>query len=191
MIREPAWHAFGGLDAQLFVLVNHAGHGAVWDRLALLGTVLGNHAAYPFYAAGALALALRSPAWLKTGAVLNFLVGYLIEWGLVGALKVALNAPRPLSVLGPQQVHVLGTPEYWHSFPSGHTAFMWLLLVALWGGANGVLRALLLVLALWVAWARIAVGAHFPVDVLAGALCGAFAAWLAARALALLGVRNG
>ena len=191
MIREPAWHAFGGLDAQLFLVINHAGHGWLWDRLALLGTTLGNHAAYPFYAAAALALALRSPAWLKTGAVLNFLVGYLIEWGVVGSLKLWLNAPRPLAVLGAQQVHVLGAPEYWHSFPSGHASFVWLLLAALWGGAGGVLRALLVLLALWVSWARIAVGAHFPVDVIGGALCGVFAAWLAARALTLLGMRRG
>ncbi len=191
MIREPAWHAFGGLDAQLFIAINHAGRGWLWDHLAWLGTLLGQHAAYPFYAAAALALALQRPAWLKTGAVLDFLVAYLIEWGLVGALKLWLNVPRPLAVLGPQQVHVIGAPEYWHSFPSGHTAFAWLLLASLWGGANGVLRALLLLFALWVAWARIAVGAHFPVDVLGGALCGVLTAWMAARVLTLIGARRG
>ena len=191
MIREPAWHALGGLDAQLFLAINHAGQGWLWDRLALLGTFFGNHVAYPFYAAAALALAMRRPAWLKTGAVLTFLVGYLLEWGLVGALKVWLNVPRPLAVLGAPQVRVLGAPEYWHSFPSGHTAFAWLLLAALWGGANGVLRALLVVFALWVAWARIAVGAHFPVDVVGGALCGVLTAWMAARVLTMLGARRG
>lgn len=179
MATDPAWHALGGLDTRLFLLINHAGGGWLWDRLALAGSAVGDHALYPVYAAAALALALKRPGWLSPQAVLVLLVAYLFDAAAVGAIKPWLNVPRPLGVLGPQQVHALGVAQYGHGFPSGHSAFASVVAAALWPGACWSLRLALLAYAAWVGWSRIAVGAHFPLDVVAGALLGVLAAALA------------
>lgn len=185
------WYAWGGRNAAAFLWVNHLGSGWVWDHLALAGTAAGDHALYPVYAALALAVALKRPNALSSRAVLVFLCGYLLEWAAIASLKPWLDFPRPLEVLGPGSVHVLGAPELWHSFPSGHTAFAFLMLGSLAPGANWPLRIALGVFAVWVAWARMAVGAHFPADVLGSALIGLASAWLASRALALAGYAPG
>jgi undecaprenyl-diphosphatase len=185
------WYDWGGLNRSLFLQINHAGSGWVWDHLALLGTALGDHMLYPLYAALALALALKRPNLLSSQAVLAFLAAYLVDWVLIAALKPLLDFPRPARVLGDAAVHILGQPEYAHSFPSGHTAFAVLLAASLLPGAHWALKVLLLLFALWVAWARIAVGAHFPADVLGGALIGGISAWIATRGLGLAGYGRG
>jgi membrane-associated phospholipid phosphatase len=38
--------------------------------------------------------------------------------------------------------------------------------------------------AMWVGISRVSVGAHFPVDVVVGYLCGGLSGWVAANALA-------
>ncbi len=185
---QPAWwYAWGGRNASAFLWVNHLGHGWAWDHLAMAGTAVGNHALYPVYAALALALALKRPQILSSRAVLVLLCGYLLEWAVIASIKPWLDFPRPLNVLGAGAVHVLGAPELWHSFPSGHAAFAFLMLGALAPGANWPLRLAAGVFAAWVAWARMAVGAHFPADVLGGALIGLASAWLASWTLTLAG----
>lgn len=94
---------------------------------------------------------------------------------LVHGLKWAWHAPRPLAVLGPEGVHAIGTALLRNSFPSGHTAMAFL-------AAGCVVLALapprprwavpLLLMAALIGLSRVAVGAHWPSDVLAGAACG-------------------
>ncbi len=183
----PWWYDWGGWNARLFLLINHAGSGWAWDHLAAWGSVAGDHRGYPVWAAACLALALRRPGALSQRAVLSMLVAYLIDWALVGSIKPWLDFPRPLAALGRAMVHGIGPAEWFHSFPSGHAAFACVVAASLYRGAHPLLRVLLVVFALWVAWARIAVGAHFPADVLGGALLGCFSAWLASRLLVLSG----
>lgn len=57
------------------------------------------------------------------------------------------------------------------SFPSGHTAAMVALAVAWAGEANG-LGALMACLAATVAFSRVYLGAHYPLDVMAGSVLG-------------------
>jgi undecaprenyl-diphosphatase len=96
-----------------------------------------------------------------------------------GALKQLFGRPRPpLRFPLPEPlVSVPGSP----AFPSGHAATSFACAVVL-GAAAPRLRLALLVLAALVAWSRVYVGVHYPLDVLAGAILGV-AVGLCVRAL--------
>jgi len=113
-------------------------------------------------------------------------------------LKWFFDAPRPADVLALTDFYVLGSVLRGHSFPSGHTitafaivgvvsASFWIAhkknsaqLVTLVDQDNNInlhwwlwiALAIVFVLAVLVGISRLAVGAHWPVDVLAGACVG-------------------
>lgn len=132
-------------------------------------------------------------------------VAVLAAVPLGGVLSVALkawtDAPRPATLIDNTLFTIIGPLLNNASFPSGHTLTAFAAAVALvaagsrqgsaavsgrsaqWARAGAAV--LVLLLASLVGLSRIAVGAHWPVDVLAGAACGALAglsgAWLAGR----------
>ncbi len=95
----------------------------------------------------------------------------------VHGLKPVLDIPRPTAVLPLEAIRVIGPEIHARAFPSGHTATAFTLagVVAL-GIRSFPLRLLLIVLATLVGVSRVAVSAHWPMDVLGGA----FGGWLAA-----------
>jgi len=105
-------------------------------------------------------------------------------------LKAAFDAVRPAGVLDLSLIHIVGPVLQQHSFPSGHTITAFAAATALaasgWAGrgtiasrwANGALY----VGASLVGVSRVAVGAHWPVDILAGACVGALAGYVGAYA---------
>ncbi len=156
------------MDAELFLLVNNAGRPA-FDELFWLVTELGKGEYATGIAVVLTALALRKVAWdiIPLLVLCATLAGVTTE-----AIKQTVNRPRPLSTLG-SQVRVVGEELRQRSFPSGHTACVFALAA---GGAARVGRgrawAVGLGLASAVGFSRIYVGAHYPVDVAAGALLG-------------------
>lgn len=157
-----------GSNERAFLTLNHLGFvtgDAVWADLTVLGDTL-------VALAIGLLLARRVPSLLWATVPLGILA---TVWS--HALKRILNVARPAGVLGDAGVHVIGPVFHAHSFPSGHatTAFALAALCVL-GFDMGAWAIVPVAIATLVGISRCAVGAHWPLDVAAGALGG----WLSA-----------
>lgn len=120
-----------------------------------------------------------------------FLKAALIAMVMAQVPKVVWPQPRPAAVLDVSQLHVIGEAVvHSGSMPSGHALAVFAMLAAAWLGrshrglgsppsAVALGWCAGLVLAVAVAWSRVAVGAHWPADVLAGAGAGLWVAALA------------
>lgn len=123
-------------------------------------------------------LALMLPFCLRYPRVFwAIVVASLIAALLCRGFKLGLPMPRPAAVLEAGEITVIGARLNHHSFPSGHTAAAFAF-VLVWVAQLGWRRAWPLIgLAVLAGFSRVAVGAHWPLDVLAGAALGTFSAW--------------
>lgn len=176
-VTAPLW--LGWYEPTVFYTLNRAFTvvpDIVWALLSLFGT------GWAIYAATAPSL-WRAPRVIASWLCAAPLAGILTRVG-----KAMAENPRPLEVLGPQGIHVIGEPLYIAAMPSGHA-------ITAFAGATAIYFAFaperrrrlwwLFVIALGVACSRVAVGAHWPADVSVGAaagmLSGLTGAWLAAH----------
>jgi len=178
MNLKTVFYDWYGWNTWLFELLN-AGLPEAARPLAYIGSALGNYWAAPIMV---VALAL----WARHAQVTGFglspvkirLQAYRFGWAcllalvLTGLLKWGLDFARPGTALG-HSVRILAPVERSHGFPSGHSVYAALVLGALWPLASRPVRGALLFMLLWVGYARVAMGAHFPADVMAGWLVGA------------------
>lgn len=173
-----------GLNQTIFYDINHIQF-SWWDHLMLVGTALGNFANLPWVllllccGKAVYNLVHEQPVLARFSLqsrlvqlLITLVVAYCGAAVLVTALKLIFNMPRPYMILPTGSVHVLAMPESKYSFPSGHSTFAMLLTTVFWPYCQRSLRAGLICFAVWVGISRICVGVHFPVDVMAGYLCG-------------------
>lgn len=152
-----------GLNQSLFLALNGAASvfpASLWSGLTVLGDTL-------------VALVLLLPFLRRRpDLVLAVLLASLPATLLSHALKDSLDVMRPFAVLG-EQVHVIGPFLKAGSFPSGHTTTIFVVASVLAHGlrSRSAVAAILL-LALAVGLSRVAVGAHWPMDVAGGLACG-------------------
>lgn len=130
------------------------------------------------FVVGSIAVLLAGrPPWREQAmrAVLAMAVAALVAY----LLKYVANVPRPFMLgIGHAWLAHAGTP----GFPSAHSsvAFAFGICAALTRGTHWSVRTIFMLLAGLVAWSRVALGLHFPSDVVAGALVGALGAACAA-----------
>jgi undecaprenyl-diphosphatase len=165
-------------DYELFSSINGlAGKSAVVDAI-----MIGSAKYLPVVFA--LALIALWVTWNPQNQRAAFLAGAsaLIALGLGQLVGHALPRPRPYLV---HSVHQLIPPSLDTSFPSDHATLGFAVAVMIWL-YNRKVGAWLLVLAFVLAFSRVFVGAHYPGDVLGGAVLGS----LTSLALAALSRRN-
>jgi membrane-associated phospholipid phosphatase len=119
-------------------------------------------------------LAYRRRRWLAYGVAMA-LAG-VSAGAFAQIVKFAIGRTRPELWVGP--FHYARTTA--NSFPSGHTVAAFALGgVLLIASRNLALRVIALILAMAVAFARVLAFRHWPSDVVASALLGLLAAWIA------------
>jgi membrane-associated phospholipid phosphatase len=160
------WSAGQRVDSWIFLFLNLHGYHPSWlDRIMRLATQLGNVLTALLFAG--LSFLLRNNV-----LAIEMIVGTFTLLLLVETMKVATDRARPFLDLA--EARIIGFRERGRSFPSGHTAQTFFLMtlfshwfqIGLWG------TIALYAIAALVGFTRIYVGAHYPRDVIGGAVLG-------------------
>jgi membrane-associated phospholipid phosphatase len=163
------WSVGQRVDVWAFLFFNLRGPRPVWlDYTMLVFTQIGS---------GVTSLAIGLIVFLTGNRLLAYEVflGTLTLWIVVELVKALVRRSRPF--IRVTQARIVGSQASGRSFPSGHTsqAFFMATLMAPYFHASLWLVFLLYAIAILVGITRMYVGAHYPRDVLAGAILGS--AW--------------
>lgn len=163
------WSIGQRVDVWAFLFFNLRGPRPVWlDRTMLGFTQIGS---------GIAALAIGLILLLAGDRLVayEFILGALTLWIVVELVKALVRRSRPIFRV--TQARIVGYQAGGRSFPSGHTsqAFFMATLMASHFHASAWVVFWLYTIALLVGITRMYVGAHYPRDVLAGAILGS--AW--------------
>ena len=160
------WSAGQRLDTWIFLFLNLRGYHPKWlDRVMWLATQVGNMLTAFLLAGLFFVLNTRSLA-------VEVILGTLTLWLLVETIKALTDRARPF--LDIEKTRVIGWRERGRSFPSGHTAQAFFLMTVLSHrfqlGMEGTVA--LYAVAVLIGFTRMYVGAHYPRDVIGGAVLG-------------------
>ena len=100
-------------------------------------------------------------------------------------IKIAVGRARPylLESLGPRAFDPFNGADLYQSFPSGHSMMAGILMVSLWIFFP-FLRVVTVMICLLLVFSRMAIGAHYPSDVVAGFATGLIMTCCVARYMA-------
>ncbi len=161
---------FGDLNRELFFAIN--GFAAQFiDRLWTLVT---------FFSDGLVTFVILLPFIYRKPQYIWAVLLAAILFTLAGqGIKHMMNVPRPPRVLEPHEFNLIGPDWGQNAFPSGHASMVFNLVgVFILTTAKKWLRWVLIAVGAFIAFSRIAVGVHWPLDVMAGVLMGWLTIWL-------------
>jgi len=162
----PASIHLTGLLSSLAEFFSLLGNGGLLIPLALILFGLGRY--------------LKRDCLKLTGR--DSLYAVLLSGGVAQIIKAVFERPRPTHVAG-YVLHAIEHPSFFdltgrfNSFPSGHTATAFAL-AAVIARRYPRLRLPLYALASLIALSRIALGSHYPSDIVGGAIVGIAVGWL-------------
>jgi len=156
--------ALSGSNKSLFLSLNKLSEGApvmFWATATLLADAATGFAL--------MTLALRKHSKLIYWAIMGGILCAVV----IRIIKVGANLPRPAGILSIDDFQVIGKAITSKSFPSGHTATAFFVAAIVTGfhQSRWLLIGSLLVASI-LAFSRIAVGVHWPIDVCIGAIIG-------------------
>ena len=159
------------VNHKLFMVINHADL-PVLDAVMPVFTYLGGSWAVYFYFF-LLVIWYGVDRRVMPG---RYLVVYaaatLVSIGAEDVLKGFFQVPRPALAIGMEHVRVLGKFSKSYALPSGHAVFSFMTAFTLSYGRSWRWKAPLFTFAFLVAYSRIYVGAHYPLDVVTGGVVG-------------------
>jgi dolichol-phosphate mannosyltransferase len=173
---------FQTLDNTVFLALNGLGDGPEWLYQAL-DPHARNYVLLTALTVIAATLVLRHPRYV-IGATLGVVLAAYVAGAAIELVKLFVERPRPEEVLGGQVLLAEGRSwAHLASYPSGH-----LIVTTAMASAAAVavpaLRKPLIAYTVLVALTRVLFGAHFPLDVLVGAVLGYEIGLFAARLMA-------
>lgn len=177
------WYDWLGANTWLFKKINALSVEPIYAGIMQKVTLLGDKRLLPYFL-GIIALYFVLSVIVRIATQKGGVKNYVVLWinifmimgaGLVSAkvtidyLKHHFAYPRPYAILSPLEVIKLEEqkPEdAYQSFPSGHVAIVTVLIISLWPILNEKFRVTGVVLTSLVFWSRMALGVHFPMDVI-------------------------
>lgn len=118
-------------------------------------------------------LCLLICAMVFTGSAVAVDVANHVFWALISTTLVVVTVKRTVRRRRPgDDIQALEPPDRF-SFPSGHTAAAFAIALSMFG-AVPLLAPVFIAVAVVVGYARMYLGVHYPVDVLAGTFIGVF-----------------
>lgn len=163
-------------NRSLFLYLNGLGtmaNDVLWQNLTVLGGTLAG-------------LILMAPLIGRRPDILwSLALAVVLATLWVHGLKGPIDSLRPPAVIPPELIHIIGPAHHYGSFPSGHSTTIFTIAGILSMYLRRSALFWLLPVALLISISRIAVGVHWPIDVLGGAFGGWLSAvsgtWLAQR----------
>jgi membrane-associated phospholipid phosphatase len=165
-----------GTNRSLFLYLNGLtalANDVLWENLTVLGGTLAG-------------LTLLAPLIGRRPDILwSLALAVILATLWVHGLKNPIDHVRPPAVIPPELLHIIGPAHHYGSFPSGHSTTIFTVAGILSLHLRRSALIWLVAAALLVGLSRIAVGVHWPLDVLGGA----FGGWLSAVLGTLLAQR--
>jgi signal peptidase II len=179
-----------GGNEWLFSHIN-ALKGNIYDASMILLSRTADHHNFPYYMCGLALIGLLgyfsrkmihkggTPQYIAAwfGVLIVLTVSYGADGLIVKSLKDHFAYPRPYTIVHNVRLldHVRDDKEdEHHSFPSGHVSFATVMLVGLWPVLSTGVGFLGLLWLVGVCWSRMALGMHFPADIVAAFLISFF-----------------
>ncbi len=154
------------INQKLFLLLNHATN-PVLDVLMPIATYLGDPwRVYP-YLALLLVLFLANRELMPLRYIIVYCIAAFFTILIVERLKSWLHVPRPAAAIGVEHVRVLVALKLKDTIPSGHATFSFMTAYVLSHRRSRAWQIPFFLFAFLVAYSRVYVGAHYPLDVIA------------------------